>query len=125
MLGCVRHKLYIVIGNDCQIVAIDGEKLGCGRSRIDQPESVLFAMLELESCEGCVVRASLTIVGQSAAVVSFSIDQVAVGELAPVADIEVIRFIRCGCDAFDYGYLAVPLTIKDTICDPRCSTIVK
>ncbi len=125
MLGCVRHKLYIVIGNDCQVVAIDGEKLGCGRSRIDQPESVLFAMLELESCEGCVVRAPLTIVGQSAAVVSFSIDQIAVCELAPVADIEVIRFIRCGCDAFDYGHLAVPLTIKDTICDPRCSTIVK
>ena len=125
MLGCVRHKLYIVIGNDCQVMAIDGEKLGCGRSRIDQPESVLFAMLEPELCEGCVVRASLTIVGQSAAVVSFTIDQIAVCELAPVANIEVIRFIRCWCDALDYGYLAVPLTINDTTCDPRCSTIVR
>ena len=74
MLGCVRHNLYIIIGNDCQIVTIDGEKLGCGRSRIDQPESVLFATLEPELCEGRVVRASLTIVGQSAAVVSFTID---------------------------------------------------
>ena len=74
MLGCVRHDLYVVIGNNCQIVAIDRKKLCCGRSRIDQSESVLFAMLESELCEGCVVRASLTIVGQSAAVFSFTID---------------------------------------------------
>lgn len=74
MLGCVRHNLHVVIGNNCQGMAIDGEKLGCGRSRIDQSESVPFATLEPESCEGCVVRASLTIVGQSAAVVSFTID---------------------------------------------------
>lgn len=125
MLGCVRHNLDIVIGNDRQVVAIDGEKLGCGRSRIDQPESVLFAMLEPESCEACVVRASLTIVGQSAAVVSFTIDQIAVCELAPVADIEVIRFIRCWSDALDYGCSALPLTINDSLWDLRCSTMVK
>lgn len=74
MFGCVRHNLNIVIGNNCQAVAIDGEKLGCGRSRIDQPESVPFAMLKPELCEWCVVRTSLTIVGQSAAVVSFTIN---------------------------------------------------
>lgn len=90
MLGCVRHNLHVVIGNDCQFMAIDGEELGCGRSRIDQSESVLFAMLEPELCEGCIVRACLTIVGQSAAVVSFTIYEIAVCELAPAADIEVI-----------------------------------
>ena len=94
--------MYEVIGNDCQIMAIDGKKLGCGRSRIDQSESVLFATLESELCEGCVVRASLTIVGRSAAVFPFTIDQIAVRELAPITDIEVVQFIRCWSDALDY-----------------------
>ena len=108
MLGCVRHNLHVVIGNNCQVMAIDGEKLGCGRSRIDQSESVLFAMLEPESRKRCVVRACLTVVGQSAAVVSFTIYEIAVCELAPVADIEVIQIIRRWSDALDYRCLAIP-----------------
>lgn len=125
MLGCVRHNLHVVVGNNCQIMAIDGEKLGCSCSRIDQPESVLFAMLEPELCERCVVRASLAIIGQSAAVVSFTVNQITICILAPVADIEVVQFIRCWSDAFDYDCLAIPLTMTGTNCDPRCSTMVK
>src|SRR5436305_5815993 len=80
-VGVVWFDRGEIVGNDGHLVVIDAENLGCLSTRIDQPETVLLALLKLEFGETGIVSArGAGTVGGRTVEVHLSIDHVVVGQ---------------------------------------------